>query len=126
MLERVSAGRSHSPGSNTAAADSTGLPHPFELPIDRPSGHLIAHVQIVATLVPAAIQKVRSVRIEPGIVGRQLSGADIIALHSETTVPQCSVGVVIESCARAVLDGVAPESDQSPRRFFPIRPDGIE
>src|SRR5258705_876635 len=76
MLKRVSAGRSHSPGSNLTAADSTGLPHPFEVPIDRPSGEMIAHVQIVATLVPAAIEKVRSVRIEPGIVSRQLSGAD--------------------------------------------------
>src|SRR5258705_409661 len=38
MLKRVSAGRSHSPGSNPAAADSTGLPHPFHLPIERPSG----------------------------------------------------------------------------------------
>src|SRR5258705_13232086 len=96
MLKRVSAGRSHSPGSNLTAADSTALPHPFEVPIDRPSGEMIAHVQIVATLVPAAIEKVRSARIEPGIVSRQLSGADIIALHPETTILQSSVGVVIE------------------------------
>ena len=68
----------------------------------------------------------RSVRIEPGIVSRQFSGADIIALCPETTILHFSVGGVIEGCACAVLDGVAPESDESPLRFFPIRPEGVE
>src|SRR5882672_5343666 len=120
VLKRVSADRSHGPASNLLTTDSTRLPHHFEIPIDRPSGNLIAHVQIVATLVPAAIQIVRCVRIVPGIISRQLSGADIIALHPETAVLRPSVGVVIEGGAWNVLDGVAPECDETPRRFFPI------
>src|SRR5882724_2684607 len=78
VLKRISADRSRGPGSNLLTTDSTRLPHPFELPIDRPSGNPIAHVQIVATFLPAAIQVVRCIRIIPRIVSGQLSRPDIV------------------------------------------------
>src|ERR1700733_11607332 len=96
VLKGISAARSDGPGSNRLAADSTCLPHALEVPINGTPRDRITQVDVITTLVAAAIQVVRRVLIVAGVISRQLPRPDILALDSETAILQAPARIVIE------------------------------
>src|SRR5258708_5030680 len=60
------------------------------------------------------------------IVARQFVGAEDLTLDPQRTESERLVGKIIENIAKAILHGLADETDQPPWAAFPIGPGRIE
>jgi hypothetical protein len=121
----VPAAAADGPGADAFAADVSELPHRFEVPVEACSGAGVSHIQVVAPLVAAGIEKASTVANEARVVGRQLAGADVLALGPQASVLQVPAREIIERMLVVILNRLTPEPDDAPLALLPVQPDGV-
>src|SRR6266851_2376636 len=113
------------PGADAFAGDVTSLAHRFEVPVEPAARAGVSDVEVVAALVAARVEKAGLVEDEARVVGRQITGADVLALGPHASVLEVLAGDVVEEMLVAILNRHAPESDEAPLALLPVQPRGV-
>src|ERR1700687_6167275 len=121
----VPASAADRPGADAFAGDVTSLAHRFEVPVEPVARAGVSDIEVVAALVAARVQKASLVENEARVVGRQVTGADVLALGSHASVLKVLAGEVVEEMLVAILNRHAPEPDEAPLALLPVQPRGV-
>src|SRR6266403_714858 len=125
VRDGVAAAAADGPGADALAPDVAKLPHRFEVPIEAVSRACVSDVDVVTPLVAACVEKPGIVLHETRVVGREVTGADVLTLDPKASVLETFVGEVVEWPRVAILDRVAPEPDEAPLALLPVQPYGV-